>query len=140
MAPMQSKQVDASPPQTSHASYIVVPRIMIDSLFFEAIRPAMFFIYMAWLARELGAEMLPVVVFVISVYMSVSAVLFVISASASRPYGRLSLLPYLPGAVLFNGFVLRPASIYAYLSELLWRRGYRDSFVPGRILSNIEWF
>ena len=113
---------------------------LIDSLFFEAIRPAMFFIYMAWLARELGAEMLPVVVFVISVYMSVSAVLFVISASASRPYGRLSLLPYLPGAVLFNGFVLRPASIYAYLSELLWRRGYRDSFVPGRILSNIEWF
>ena len=82
----------------------------------------------------------PVVATVVAVYMIVSIVLFLTALAVSGHYSRIGLLPYVPGAMLFNSVVLRPAAVYAYVTELLWRFGYRDDFLPKRVLARVDRF
>ena len=112
----------------------------LDALYFEAIRPAAFLVYVVWLFSEFGAMAWPVVAIVVTVYMIASVVLFVTALAVSGHYSRIGLLPYVPGAMLFNSVVLRPAAIYAYVTELLWRLGYRDDFLPSRVLARVDRF
>jgi cellulose synthase/poly-beta-1,6-N-acetylglucosamine synthase-like glycosyltransferase len=112
----------------------------LDAVYFEAFRPAAYFVYVVWLFSEFGSMAWSIIAVVIAAYMIASIVLFLAAAAVSGHYNRLELLPYVPGAMLFNTLVLRPATVYAVLTELLWRFGYRDGFVPGRVLARIDRF
>jgi poly-beta-1,6-N-acetyl-D-glucosamine synthase len=112
----------------------------IDAVYFEAIRPTAYFVYIVWLVHEFGSQVWPIFAVILAVYMAARIALFLAAVAVSGHYGRLTLLPYVPGALLFNSFVLRPATVYAYITELLWRKGYQDSFLPSRVLNRIDRF
>jgi cellulose synthase/poly-beta-1,6-N-acetylglucosamine synthase-like glycosyltransferase len=112
----------------------------LDAVYFEAIRPAAFLVYAVWIFAEFGAMAWPVVATVVAVYMIASTVLFLTALAVSGHNSRIGLLPYVPGAMLFNSVVLRPAAIYAYITELLWRFVYRDDFLPSRVLARVDRF
>jgi cellulose synthase/poly-beta-1,6-N-acetylglucosamine synthase-like glycosyltransferase len=112
----------------------------LDALCFEAIRPAAFLVYIVWLFAEFGSMAWSILALVVAVYVIASGALFLTAVAVSGHYGRLGLLPYVPGAMLFNSIVLRPATVYVYVTELLWRFGYRDDFLPSRVLARIDRF
>jgi biofilm PGA synthesis N-glycosyltransferase PgaC len=113
---------------------------VIDSVYFEVVRPTVFFVYVIWMTHIFGAQFWPFLAVAVGIYMVARFILFFVAAAVSGDYGRLRLLPYIPGALLLNGFILRPATVYACFSELLFRKGYRDDFLPRRVLNRIERF
>ena len=44
-----------------------------------------------------------------------------------------SLVPYLPGYILFGSYFDRPIRLLAYLSELIFRHSYQDGFYPTKV-------
>jgi len=112
----------------------------LDIIYFQAILPASFFIYIIWLFAYFGAFAWVVLGTVTIIYMLSALISFIIAASVSEHYGRLHLLPYVPGYALFNAYILRAVAVYAYLDELLFRRSYSDTYVPSRVLNQAERF
>lgn len=112
----------------------------LDILYFQAILPASFFVYILWLFAYLGAFAWVILGVVTIIYVISALISFTVAASVSEHYGRLSLLPYVAGYALFNAYVLRAVSVYAYLDELICRRSYKDSYVPSRVLNQTEHF
>lgn len=112
----------------------------LDILYFQAILPASFFIYILWLFAYLGAFAWVILGVVTVVYVMTSLISFTVAASVSEHYGRISLLPYVVGYALFNAYVLRAVSVYAYLDELIFRRSYKDTYVPSHVLNQAEHF
>lgn len=112
----------------------------LDIILFQAILPVSFFIYIFWLFSVYGAEALIILAVVSFVYICGAIVSFLVAASVAGHYGRLSLLPYVVGYALYNAFLLRAVSVYAYLDELILRRSYRDPYVPTRVLQRVEKF
>lgn len=110
----------------------------LDALFFEAFRPMMFIGYATWLIARYGMQSLPIFAFVTALYMVAGIAMFVMASLLAGDYGHRRLLVYVPGSLLFNALIQRPAIVYAHFTELLFRRGYKDSFVPGRILKRID--
>lgn len=112
----------------------------LDILYFQAIMPASFFIYVVWLFANYGAFGWLILGAVTIVYIIAALISFTIAASISDHYGRYRLLPYVIGYALFNAYVLRAVSVYAYLDELVFRRSYSDTYVPSRVLNQAERF
>jgi len=112
----------------------------LDIIYFQAILPASFFIYIIWLFAYFGAFGWVILGTVTLVYIASALISFLIAASVSEHYGRLRLLPYVPGYALFNAYVLRAVAVYSYFDELAFRRSYRDSYVPTRVLNRAERF
>jgi biofilm PGA synthesis N-glycosyltransferase PgaC len=112
----------------------------IDILFFEAVRPALFCVYSAALFDDMGSLAWPILLGVVAFYMAARLALTLAAIVVSWPYGRWDLLLYVPGATVFHALVMRPAALYGFLTELLLRWGYRDSFVPRRVLDGIHRF
>jgi cellulose synthase/poly-beta-1,6-N-acetylglucosamine synthase-like glycosyltransferase len=111
-----------------------------DILYFQAILPASFFVYIPWLFAHFGSFAWIILGVVTIIYMASSLISFLIAASVSEHYGRLDLLPYVAGYALFNAYVLRAVGVYSYLDELIFRRSYRDTYVPSRVLEQAEHF
>jgi poly-beta-1,6-N-acetyl-D-glucosamine synthase len=112
----------------------------LDILYFQGLRPAAFFVYVAWLFMEYAGYAWVVLAVVALFYCLLETLILVLAAAVSGHHGRLALLPYAPGYALFNGIVLRAVSVWAYLDELTWRRSYRDPYVPLRVLNRVERF
>ncbi|WEX09059.1 glycosyltransferase [Chelativorans sp. AA-79] len=112
----------------------------LDIIYFQAILPASFFVYIVWLFAHFGTFAWVILGVVTIVYMTSALISFLIAASVSDHYGRLGLLLYVPGYALFNAYVLRAIAVYAYLDELIFRRSYKDTYVPSRVLNQAEDF
>ena len=74
------------------------------------------------------------------VYILASTLSFLLAVGISGHYGNLRLLPYVPGYALFNAYILRGVSVYSYLDELIFRKSYQDTYVPGRVLNAADKF
>jgi len=112
----------------------------LDIIYFQAIIPTSFVIYIAWLAVNYGADSIQILIIVSLGYIFLSLVSFLIAAALSPHYGRLSLFLYVPGYAIFNAYLLRLVGIYSYIDELLMRNSYKDTYVPSRVLNNVEKF
>lgn len=112
----------------------------LDILYFQALLPAGFFIYIAWLFANYGYFAWVLLFAVTIAHILVSLISFIIAASVSGHYGRFGLLPYVVGYAIFNAYVLRAVSVYAYLDELILRSSYKDAYVPSRVLKQAEKF
>lgn len=110
----------------------------LDILCFQGLLPASFFIYVLWMFAYYGSFGWVVLASVSLIYVLTSLISFFVAISVSDHYGRIGLLPYVPGYALFNAYVLRAISVYAYLDELIFRRSYKDSYVPRRVLKQAE--
>ncbi|MXN65831.1 glycosyltransferase [Stappia sp. GBMRC 2046] len=111
-----------------------------DILFFQALLPAGFFVYLIWLFGYYGVFAWTIILVVSMAYIIASTVSFIAAVSVAGHYGDLRLLPYVPGYALFNAYVLRAVSVYAYLDELMFRKSYQDTYVPSRVLKQADKF
>lgn len=110
-----------------------------DILYFQALLPASFFVYVFWLFAHYGTFAWIILSVVTLIYAITSLFSFLIAISVSDHYGRLTLLPYVPGYALMNAYVLRAISVWAYVDELIFRRSYKDTYVPSRVLKQAEY-
>lgn len=103
-----------------HAGFSLVNALgTLDILLFQAALPLSFCVYVLWLLAAYGSSALLILGVVAAFYVVLQLVGFLIAASVSGHYGRLGLLPFVPGYALFNSYLLRPMMVYAYIEELL---------------------
>jgi len=112
----------------------------IDIIWFQAILPASFYIYIVWLFAYFGSFAWTILGAVTCWYMLMSLVTFTVALSVSGHQARPWLLLYVPGYALFNAYILRAVTFTAYLQELIFRSSYRDSYVPRRVSAQVERF
>ncbi|EDM72291.1 N-acetylglucosaminyltransferase [Roseobacter sp. AzwK-3b] len=75
------------------------------------------------------------------IIMFVFDVLLFLQAATLHPRGYFwKLVLYLPAYALYGGFLMRANRVYAYLSELLFRSSYNDSFYPTKVRQQQEKF
>jgi poly-beta-1,6-N-acetyl-D-glucosamine synthase len=110
----------------------------LDIIYFQAFLPASFFIYIVWIFYYFGSFAWVILIAVTAVYIFTAIISFVVAVSVSDHYGRLAFIAYVPGYALFNAYVLRAVSVYAYLDEIISRRSYKDTYVPSRVLKQAE--
>ncbi len=113
----------------------------IDVLFFQIGLSAAFVAYVIWLFWALGALAWIVLIAGGAVYMVLALISFLVAALATGGLARWQgLLPDVIGYSLFNAYVLRLVRLVAYLDELIFRRSYRDPYVPRRVMDQVERF
>ena len=112
----------------------------IDAIYFEVVAPATHLALAALMFHLYGTYALSIFAVLIVVYAAVGIVGYLLAVLISGAYGRLELVPYVPGALLLNRFILAPATVYAVITELLFRQGYKNDFLPSRVLNRIDRF
>jgi cellulose synthase/poly-beta-1,6-N-acetylglucosamine synthase-like glycosyltransferase len=112
----------------------------IDAFSFQFFLAVSFYAYIIWLFIYYGEFGLIILFLISSVYVLTGLLSFSIASIASKRRASLALIPYALTYGLFNSFVLRAVRVYAYLDELLYRKSYKDSYVPQKVLDNTEKF
>ena len=112
----------------------------LNIIFFQVVLSLLFFVYifsLPILHGSMAGLIVTVVAFfyIIEDFIIYNFILFLYPERAT-----LALLPYIPISSLFRAFPLRGIRAIAYIDELIFRRSYRDEFVPRRVLRNAEKF
>jgi cellulose synthase/poly-beta-1,6-N-acetylglucosamine synthase-like glycosyltransferase len=105
----------------------------LDVIFFHAILPILFFIYLISSMVYFGSFFWMIFSVVNVFYVATTMVIFLCGVAAAGPYGHILLAPYVIGYALFRAYVMRMVTVETYIGEFLLRRSYRDSFVPTRV-------
>jgi cellulose synthase/poly-beta-1,6-N-acetylglucosamine synthase-like glycosyltransferase len=105
----------------------------LDLVFFHAILPAAFIVYLISSIVCYGSFFGVVLAVINTFYIAMTLIVFVCATVAAGPYGHLSLAPYVVGYALFRAYVMRIVTLWTYFDELFLRRSYRDTFVPTRV-------
>jgi poly-beta-1,6-N-acetyl-D-glucosamine synthase len=105
-----------------------------DLIFFQAILPAMFLVYIVSCISYYGSFLWVILIAVNTFYVATTTIVFICAVATAGSYGHISLLPYVIGYSLFRAYVMRVLMIWTYFDELLLRTSYRDTFVPSRVL------
>ncbi|MGE4218432.1 MAG: glycosyltransferase family 2 protein [Alphaproteobacteria bacterium] len=111
-----------------------------DILFFQAGLALSFLVYLVWLFATYGSFAWVLIGAVSVVYMTMGTLAFMAAAAVSGWYGKLALLPYAVTYGLFNAYFLRFVRLAAYVDELIWRKSYRDDYVPLRVRERTDRF
>ncbi len=109
-----------------------------DVLFMQVLMSAVFFIYLGWLVYAFGWFSLVVISATLLAYMVLAAVMLLVSALADDSGHAIPLFPYLPHFVLFGCFVIRAVRLYSAVDEWIFRRSYHDTYVPRRVMKEVE--
>jgi len=112
----------------------------LDILFFQIGLSATFVVYLVWLFWYAGSFAWVILMATMVVYIVFAAFSALAAVAVSGPYGSLRLLPYVPAYAVLNAYPLRFARLAAYLDELVFRRSYRDPYVPRRVMDQVERF
>jgi cellulose synthase/poly-beta-1,6-N-acetylglucosamine synthase-like glycosyltransferase len=105
----------------------------LDLIFFHAILPAAFIVYLISSVVCYGSFFGVVLAVVNTFYIAITLIVFVCATVAAGPYGHISLAPYVVGYALFRAYVMRIVTLWTYFNELFLGRSYRDTFVPTRV-------
>ena len=105
----------------------------IDMLFFHAVLPVLFLLYLVSTVAHYGSYAVVVFTVVTGFYIVMTGFVFICAAVADGPYGRITLTPHVIAYALFRVAILRVATIWAYIDELLLANSYRDTFVPTKV-------
>lgn len=104
---------------------------MLDIVMFQIIFAAIFPFYLAWLYFTYPGLFGYLVVGVMLLYVGVNYVHFAVMMFFSeRKRLDLKLLPYVPLYGLFMGWWLRIVRLIAYIDEWLFKRSYKEPYVP----------
>ena len=106
----------------------------IDLVFFQAILPTMFLVYIVSCINYYGSFLWVILIGVNTFYVTTTTIVFICAVATAGSYGRLSLLPYVIGFSLFRAYVMRVLMVWTYIDEFFLRTSYRDTFVPSRVL------
>jgi len=110
----------------------------LNILFFQAGLAAVFFIYILSLPALYGDLALIILLTVSIFYIIEDFVIYVFIIFLYPERETLRLTPYLPVSSIFRAFLLRGIRAYAYMDELIFRRSYKDEYVPRRVLEDVE--
>jgi cellulose synthase/poly-beta-1,6-N-acetylglucosamine synthase-like glycosyltransferase len=113
---------------------------MLDLLFFQFILSLFFYVYVVVMAYFYGEFFLVILAAVTLYYTCLSVFQFMLAHLLSQRHSRLSLLPFVLTYGVFQTYLHRLVRLWAYLDELIFRRSYRDPYVPRRVLDNTEHF
>ncbi|MCP3867082.1 MAG: glycosyltransferase family 2 protein [Gammaproteobacteria bacterium] len=111
-----------------------------NNIFFQVLLSTSFFIYLTWLFYQLGSGALLFISLITFVYYIESMLSFAIVYLMYRERISLSLGIYIFAFTLFESFITRAIRMLSYLDELIFRRSYRDSFVPVKVRNVLKRF
>lgn len=112
----------------------------LDILFFQVGLCVAFVAYLFWLFWFFGAVAWLVLAATALVYTVLATISFVSAAViADEPHWE-RLLPYIIAHSLLSGYFLRIVRLTAYIDEIIFRRSYRDPYVPRRVMDQVERF
>lgn len=113
---------------------------IINILFFQVLLSATFFIYLGTLPILYGNMSLIIILSVLIFYVIEDFIFFIFVLFILKEREPMHLLLYLPLNSIFRAFVLRGIRLVAYVDELIFRRSYKDEYVPRRVLQHTERF
>jgi len=109
----------------------------LDFVLFNLMTTVSFPLYLLWLFYYYGTFAWTILLAVAIVYVALDLLAFLLANTVSRrrtPSDTLGLLIYAPSFGVFNGYFMRFVRLYAYLEEFVFRKSYRDPYVPQRVL------
>jgi cellulose synthase/poly-beta-1,6-N-acetylglucosamine synthase-like glycosyltransferase len=114
--------------------------ILADVFFFDALLGVAMITYLFWLFLTFGGFAWVLLVATMGVYVGLAVATLLAAAFVERDADALALLPYVPFYTLMNFAVMRLVRLAAFVDELVFRRSYRDPYVPRRVMDQVEWF
>lgn len=111
-----------------------------NQLFFNFILTISYVVYLVYLIATFGSAAWAFFIGIHLLMLITDIVRFVIAGRLIGRPGVWRLTPYVLGWSLFQGLVMRFNRLHAYLSELLFRNSYRDSFYPQKVRDQQEQF
>jgi len=112
----------------------------INILFFQAVLAALFFIYLVSLPLRYGDMSYIILFSIVIFYILEDIFIFIFIVFMYPERDTIPLIPYIPLSSLFRAFILRGVRLVAYVDELIFRRSYKDEYVPRRVLQHTEQF
>ncbi|MCF7980334.1 MAG: glycosyltransferase [Pseudomonadales bacterium] len=109
-------------------------------LFFQVILTISFFSYLLWLFYQMGSAALYIVATISIVYLIEDAISFIAACLIYRSREPEKLGVYLLASTVFESYVARGIRFFAYIDELIFRRSFRDTFVPLKVKHVLERF
>lgn len=109
-----------------------------DVFFMQVVVAGFFFIYLGWLLVTFGWFGLVLLFATLSVYMVMAAMMLLIAGLADNDRDVLRRFLFLPYYVVFACFVMRAVRFYAAVDEWVFRHSYQDSYVPRRVMRQVE--
>ncbi|HEX7381480.1 MAG TPA: glycosyltransferase [Nevskiaceae bacterium] len=107
---------------------------MLDVVLFQIIFAAIFPFYLIWLYATYPGEFWYLVAGILLLYVAVNYFHFAVMLGFSeRKRMDLKLLPYVPLYGLFMGWWLRTVRLLAYADEWLFKRSYKEPYVPSYV-------
>ena len=105
----------------------------VEFFFFHIVAAIALPIYLVWLFFTYG-DLAPIVLVAAQAGLVVMDVFtFSLAAIATPKVRSRTLLPYLLGYSIFNGFLMRFIRIAAYMQEWVFKASYKDTYVPDKV-------
>jgi biofilm PGA synthesis N-glycosyltransferase PgaC len=109
-------------------------------LFFQVVLSMSFFFYIAWLFYELGAEAFLFILLVTTVYLIEDMVTFLLAHLIYPERATFNKGVYLIAHTFFESYISRGIRMISYVDELIFRRSYKDNFLPRKVQNVLERF
>jgi cellulose synthase/poly-beta-1,6-N-acetylglucosamine synthase-like glycosyltransferase len=103
-------------------------------LFTHVLATFAFPLYLIWLIDVFGSSAMTVLVMVTLVFVMLDTVAALCAFSVSDRPGVWWLLPYGVAFGAFHFYLVRSIRLAAFAQEWIFRRSYRDNYVPARVL------
>jgi len=111
-----------------------------NQLWFNFIATFAYLFYIVYSIMTYGEWAIMIILSLHIIMFAFDVLLFVQAATLHPRDYFWKLVPYLPAYALYGGFLMRANRTYAYLSELLFRSSYNDSFYPSKVRQQQEKF
>jgi cellulose synthase/poly-beta-1,6-N-acetylglucosamine synthase-like glycosyltransferase len=111
-----------------------------DLLFFQIGLSVTFGVYLVWLFWNLGSFAWIILATTMIIYAVLATLTYLTAIAVSPGHGNLRNLVFVPAYAIMTAYPLRLARVVAYLDELIFRRSYRDPYVPRRVMDQVERF
>jgi biofilm PGA synthesis N-glycosyltransferase PgaC len=122
-----------------HENFRIANALVIwDVVFMQVLVAGFFFVYLGWLIVTFGWFGFVLLFATLSVYSVMAAMLLLIAGLADNDRDVLRRFLYLPYYVIFACFVMRAVRFYAAVDEWVFRNSYHDSYVPRRVMRQVE--
>jgi biofilm PGA synthesis N-glycosyltransferase PgaC len=102
-------------------------------LFFQVIMAISFFYYLYWIFINFGQKGWLILLATVFLYSLEDFIAFIVACVLYPKMRPARLGMYLIGSGLFNTYILRTIRVFAYLDELIFRRSYKDPYVPSKV-------
>lgn len=109
----------------------------LDIIIFQVLLVVLFPVYLIWLFYYLGQLAVVVIAATLIVYTGFNLLAFT-AALATGAQVPFRLIFYVPLFTIVQFLFLRTVRMVAFAQELVFRSSYRDSFVPARVMSQVD--